>query len=428
MAPTARSPRWSFRLFAVLLTSAVCLLLLEGFARAFPDALPQWYRSTLPLAGIELFHRGVLADTPIDGVPIPYRFSRRDEFRGGPPQDLRDIGLVAAGDSPDLERYPDLHFRFDRWGLANPADRESADVVLAGDSFTRAMGALSPPGLQARLEDRTGLTLFNLAVPSIGPQRTAWLLEKLGLTRRPKAVIWFFFGGNDLADAAAVERHRAAGTRTYADLFDRPPLPRSLLFDLLARAASRSRPPTPTSSPMPAFSLPAEGGNKPIWFHPEYLRQLARSHDQLETDPGWQPTTRALARVAADLERQSIRLLVVYVPSKPQVYLPWVREDPALAYRVAGFGATAPADSAADFWRLALDQRGELESMLEDFCTTEGIAYLSLTGPLDDLARRGDLGYLAADSHWNEIGQGAAVGPLAAWLEESQEPLSENRG
>ncbi len=416
MAPDARFPRWSFRLLAALLTSAACLLILEIFARSFPDALPGWYRSTLPLAGIELFHRGVLAETPIEGVPLPYRFSRRDEFRGGPPHDLQDVGLLAAGDNPDLERYPTVHFRFDRWGLANREDLETADVVLVGDSFVRAMGALTPPGLQRRLQERTGFTVFNLGIPAIGPGRAAWLLEELGLARRPRAVIWFFFGGHDLADAAAVERHRAGGVATYADLFDRPALPRSLLFDLLVRAASRPGPAKTSADPLPAFSFASEGGEQPVWFHPEYLRQLARSRDQLEADPGWAITTRVLARVAAELERRSIRFLVVYGPSKPEVYLPFVRPDPDLAFRAASFGAPAPADSAAEFWRLANENRGQLESLLEGFCAPRDIAFLSLTGPLSDLARRGELGYLAADTHWNEIGQGAAVEPLAAWL------------
>ncbi len=419
MAPDARFPRWSFRLLAFLLTSAACLLILEGFARALPDVLPGWYRASLPVAGIELFQPGVLASTPIHGVPIPYRFSRRSEFRGGPPQDLQDIGLVAAADNPDPERYPEIRFRFDRWGLANPADRELADVVLAGDSYTRAMGALAPLGLQARLERRTDLVTFNLGIPAIGPQRTAWLLDELGLARRPRAVIWFFFGGNDLADAAAVDRHRAAGVRTHADLFETPDLPRSVLLDLLAKTASRPEAPRPPAAPLPGFSLPAAGGERRIWFYPEYLRQLARSRQQLAADPGWAIATRVLARVAADLERRSIRLLVVYLPSKPQVYLPAVRPDPALAYRVAGFGAAPPKGSAADFWHLALARRGELESLLEDFCNPRGIAFLSLTGPLSDLAHRGELGYFAADTHWNEVGQAAAVEPLAGWLSES---------
>ncbi len=416
MAPDARFPRWSFRLLAALLTSAACLLILEIFARSFPDTLPGWYRSTLPLAGIELFHRGVLAETPIEGVPLPYRFSRRDEFRGGPPHDLQDIGLLAAGDNPDLERYPTIHFRFDRWGLANREDLETADVVLVGDSFVRAMGALTPPGLQRRLQERTGFTVFNLGIPAIGPGRAAWLLEELGLARRPRAVIWFFFGGNDLADAAAVERHRAAGTRTHADLFDWPGLPRSLLLDLAVKAASRPEAPRAPAEPLPGFVFATEDREQPVWFHPEYLRQLARGRERLEVDPGWAVTTRVLARAAADLEQRSIRLLVVYVPSKPEVYLPFVRPDPDLAFRVASIGAAAPASSAGDFWRLAAKNRGTLESLLEDFCAARGVNFLSLTEPLSDLARGGRLGYLAADTHWNEIGQGAAVEPLAAWL------------
>ncbi len=418
--PDGRRRRACFRLLTAALVSATCLLALEGFVRVFPLVLPAWYRSTFPLAGIELFHRGILAETPINGVPIPYRFGAPDDYHGGAPFDLQAMGL--AGENPDLERYPDVHFHYDRWGLTNPRDLESADVLLVGDSFTGAMGALSPPGLQATLRQSTGLTMFNLGIPAIGPQREAWLLDNLGLARDPKAVIWFFFGGNDLADAAAVARHQSRGALTYGDLFSDFSWPRSLLLDLVGKTAARHRlpeqgMPEKTTTPVPGFSFPASGGDRSLWFHPRYLRELTRTRDQLEADPGWGITTRVLTRVAAGLARRSIRLLVVYLPSKPQVYLPWVRQDKALALRMASFGSrTAVADSADDFWRPATENRGNLDALLNQFCETRGIDFISLTEPLTDLARRGELGYFAADTHWNEVGQGAAVKPLTRWL------------
>ena len=415
----ASRSRSRFRLLTAALVAAVCLLILEGFLRVVPGVLPAWYRSTFPLAGIELFERGILAATPIDGVPIPYRLGPLGDYRGGPPADLQAMGVVDAADNPDRERYPEIHIHIDRWGLVNPRDVEAADVLLVGDSYARAAGALSPPGLQSFLERRTDLTFFNLGVPAIGPQREAWLLEHVGLTRDPRAVIWFFFGGNDLADAAAVAEHEQNGVRTYADLFPDFIRPRSLLLDLIRKSAGRDREPPPSARstvPLPAFSL-AAGGDRRLWFHPRYLRQLARSRDQLRADPGWLIAARVLNDVAAELARRRIRLLVVYVPSKPQVYLPWVRQDMDLVWRVARFGgATAPGESAEHFWRLAIDHRSQLEALLREHCAARDVDFFSLTEPLVGLARRGELGYLAADSHWNEIGQGVAVEPLARWL------------
>ena len=413
------SDRWRrvyFRLLAAVLVSATCLVTLEGFVRAFPAMLPAWYRSTFPLAGIELFHRGILAETPIQGVPIPYRFGGQGDYRGGPPFGLQAMGLVAAEDNPDFERYPDVHVHYDRWGLTNPKDLESANVLLVGDSFTRAMGALSPPGLQSILQQNTGLTFFNLGIPAIGPRREAWLLENLGLARDPQAVIWFFFGGNDLADAVAVAHHENRGVKTYADLFPDFTWPRSRLIDLVKKAAVRSKKRKKTTTPMPGFSFAAHDGDRLLWFHPNYLRELTRSRDQLETDPGWRITTQVLTRVATDLARQSIGLLVVYVPSKPHVYLAETREDKTLALRMASFRSQAAADSAADFWRLMTENRGHLDTLLGEFCDAQGIAFVSLTEPLTNLARQGKLGYFAADTHWNEVGQSVAVEPLTQWL------------
>ncbi|MEM7349989.1 MAG: SGNH/GDSL hydrolase family protein [Acidobacteriota bacterium] len=410
-----------FRLLAVILTGLACLLAAELFLRLVPSALPADYRSTFPLRGIELFNRGVLARTPIDGVPIPYRFGPQQDFYSGPPNGLQALGLVAPRDNPDESRYSNIHFRIDRRGLPNPLEIEAADVLLVGDSFTGGLGALSPAGLQQRLQEATGAPIFNLGIPSIGAQREAWLLREVGLALEPRAVIWFFFGGNDLADARAVERHRQNGINTHADLFPDFAWPRSFVVDLarhkFARSSQTTDPAEPVDRSMPGFIYPASDGPRPVWFYPAYLREMTRTGESLAADRGWALSRDVLQRIDETLRQRSTRWLVVYVPSKPEVYLSRVAEDPPLAFRMASFGASDPvASSAQEFWQLALERRGQLETLLGNFCAEQGIDFLSLTPYLEQLADAGQLGYFSADSHWNEIGQGAALDPLVEWL------------
>jgi hypothetical protein len=47
-----------------------------------------------------------------------------------------------------------------------------------------------------------------------------------------------------------------------------------------------------------------------------------------------------------------------------------------------------------------------------DFCAREGIAACSATPCIEELARAGSLGFLATDTHWQEIGQEAFLATL----------------
>lgn len=388
------------------------LISVEIVLRGFPTLLPPWYRASFPAGGIEFFQPGILARTPIEGVPLPYRFGPPGEVIGPAPRDLETRGLVSPEENLDSRRYPRIRYRIDSKGFPNPAEMHRADVVLVGDSFTVATGLLEPPGLQTRLAETTGLEVFNLAVPSIGPQREAWLLETIGLGLEPRAVVWMFFGGNDLEEAERLDLQLEKGIKTYADLFPDFRWPRSFLIDFLTKLSAQE--PSSHDATLPGFVF---AGEERLWLSPNYLQALARNRAELASHRGWGATKKVLRRVARRSQSLEIRLLVVYVPTKEQVYLPHLAPDSELTARLLRFGGRQPPPDPPDvFWKNALAHRGVLERLLEEFCAARRIDFLSLTPELETLAAAGKLGYFAADSHWNEIGQATAVAPLAGWL------------
>ncbi len=382
--------------------------------------LPAAYRATFPLRGIELVTPGILARTPIEGVPLPYRFSTQRDFAGGPPRGLEDMGLVAPEDNPDGRYYPEIRFRFDRLGFPNPSDMTTADVLFVGDSFVFATGAVSPAGLQARLRQRTGLAIMNLAVPAIGPLREEWLLNEVGMAREPRAVIWFFFVGNDLSDVLATTKHRQEGVETYADLFPEFSWPRSFVLDFTIKRFSGKFSQSKKWSTLPGFLFEAEDGIRPVWFSPGYLRWMTRTYENLEASRGWRLAREALLRAAGRLRQAGIPLLMVSVPSKPQVYLPLVAKDEDLLLAAASRGSRGlKYGSAEELWQKAIANADQQELLLKRLCERSDIPFLSLTPGLRELGRQGQLGYFSADTHWNDVGQGVAVDPLADWLRET---------
>jgi hypothetical protein len=110
-------------------------------------------------------------------------------------------------------------------------------------------------------------------------------------------------------------------------------------------------------------------------------------------------------------------LLLVYLPSKPELLLQLVAPEPELARRTIGFlgNPPPPLEPAALYARL-LANRHAHEELVRGFCAAESIPFLSATPALEAQAARGELGYLAADTHWQARGQLALLEPLLAFL------------
>ena len=417
--------KFLFGTILIACTLLICAVAVELILRTFPQHLPFWYRSSFPLSGIELFHPGILERTPISGVPLPYDMSGRAVFTGPTPQDLQALGLVSSEANPDREKYPEVLFRKDENGLPNPTERSQADVLLVGDSFVLAAGVLFPPGFQAKVQDRTKLSVHNLGIPGIGPQREEFMLNTLGLQLRPRAVIWFFFGGNDIDEALRLEETQKKGVRNYAQLFPGFVYPKSYLVDLIKEIAlksSRAQFAKKKMNALPPFLFNTTTQAKPIWFSPLYLRNSSYPRSYWEAHPGLEPTQKILARTSAALKDQGIRMLLVYVPSKPQIYLSYVERNALLLHQMASFGLDAPLSRAPDgLWESSLENCDSLEQVLATFAEREGIDYLSLSSHFREAARAGSLCFLSADTHWNDVGQDIAVEPAVDWL---KKPLS----
>lgn len=394
---------------------ALGVLVLELALRWRPELLPTWYRETFVFQGVELFHPGILARTPVEGVPLPLPVGT---YSGIPPADLMELGIAPPEAREDAERWPDVLIPADADGFPNPARLERAQLVLLGDSFGVGAGVERPPGLRARLAERTGLAVYDVSVAGIGPIHEEWLLREVVLAKEPRAVIWLVYAGNDITYSIEPLAYRRLGHATYAEAHADRLRPRSFLLDLWRRSRERSSPPPRT--PLPGFPLRrADGSLRPIWFQPENLAQLGYPRELWETSIGWQTAREALERGIDACRSHGVVPILVYLPSKAQVYLPWVEDDPELLRRTVEAYAPEVADEPADALReRLLENRGALESLFLAFCHERGVACLSATPYLERQAQEGRLGYLATDTHWNTDGQATLVEPLLDLLRE----------
>jgi hypothetical protein len=409
-APTTSARSRAVRVgIGLLLALGAALLLAEALLHAFPALLPRWYRELFPMHGIEFFRPGILEETPIEGLPLPILV---EPHAGPPPADLKDMGVVPAGEDADRRRFPEVVIPIDAQGFPNPRVLDAADLLILGDSFAVAAGSRRPPGLAALLEEATGKSVYNLGVSAVGPVQEAWLLENVGLAKEPRCVLWLFFAGNDATASLEPLLHRERGRATYAQAYAERRAPRFILADLARKLAAR--PDEREAQPVPGipFTL-ADGSVQELWFNPFTLRQLAWSRDDWQANRGWIAVQSILERGREACESRGAKLVLVYLPTAEEVYLPFVAQDPGRVHALASFGLAEPlAIEPRELHETLLERRASLESCVREFCAAQRITFFSAVPALESLARRGELAYLVADTHWHSEGQRALLEPL----------------
>jgi len=416
--PTPRSdpPRKNLRRIGIRLaiSLAVFYVLLEVALRQFPEVLPPSYRESYPLHGVELALPGILDEVPIDELPLPVMVIAHT---GTPPADLVERGIAPSGIEEDRRRFPRFTTPADELGLPNEERPEQADIVLVGDSFLVWAGVTDPPGLTARLGEATGRSVYNTGISGIGPIHGEWILREVGLELQPELVIWFFFGGNDMTDTWVTLEYMKKGYETHADLFGdrRPPFLRvpDLVSFLLRDTPERSEPLPPFLGPVGAERMRSD------WFLGSYLSQLVIPKEQWLNQEATKVALDVLARARDEVNAAGAGFLLVYLPSKAQVHLPLAVPDPELLHLAGARGSAGLSPLAPEeFLARALANHGALEEVIEEFCREREIAYFSATPILVEMARRGESGFVTADTHWSPVGQEAVLGPLLELLEE----------
>jgi hypothetical protein len=124
---------------------------------------------------------------------------------GGPDLHLhapsRSVLMPAAPEDIELGAIESIPM--DAKGFCNApakADRQTADVLVLGDSFSWCVGTRPEDAASSYLEDITSLAVYNLSIPGIGPYEELELLRRFGLDLRPRYVVLNLYEGNDLRD------------------------------------------------------------------------------------------------------------------------------------------------------------------------------------------------------------------------------------
>jgi lysophospholipase L1-like esterase len=349
----------------------VTLVVLEGTLRLVPSLLPE---------GAQLRLRQRRGAEQAWYVPHPYigHLHMPDghaSARTGRP------GLEAAGVR-------------DPWGFRNRWPwPEPVDILAVGDSLTYSQMVDDEQAWTALLPARLPhLRIVNLGLIGGAPQQYLRLYETFGLALAPKVLLVGLFLGNDLWGAQQFDRWWAQGGKGGFPEFGRrdpPPgvrgwIRRRLQDWYLVALWQEVRAAYGAGRVFSGRTIELPSGER-LQMIPSSLRQTA-----LAARPGtlkYALVLDTVERIAALAQQHQTHCLILFFPSKEEVYLPLVETD--------------VPDLAASFIP-ALQQRG--------------IAYLNLTPPFRAHAMAGEKLFFEEDGHPNQRGYALIAELVLAYL------------
>ena len=321
-------------------------------------------------------------------------------------------------------------------GLRNPPRAGHYDVSVAGDSFTEGLMVSDDQTWWSLLSRQTGLRIYNTGVAGLAIREYLNNWVAFGLDSGARTVIVTIFEGNDWKAldpapraAAVVPEATQAGVfgasvleRVFDFAWDTSPLrfrAQLALEQLLTPiGADWPLPPSLGLCWMPA-AITAGGTTQHYAWEPKHMMRLDWEPASFAASPEW-TTNEAVLRQLADLARaRGVRLVIAYAPSKPHVVLPLLR-DQVSAEQLRAFAALRdhaghlpPPEALRDRLYRNLDTQ---EHVLGDWCTEQGIEFVSLTAVLRERVAEGVPVYFTYDAHWTEEGHVAVAAHLAALL------------
>src|SRR6266508_925999 len=340
----------------------IALGLMELLLRTYPSLVPPLVRTNPPVRRFQAFRDETYDVKQSDGdlyfwmrgsiVPLPIDKDR----------------VVAQ-----------VHLMTDAYGFRNcPPEKATYGIVAVGDSYTFGHNVASP--WPQRLAEYTGIDVLNLGEGDTGPQAQLDTLRKYGLKKRPQWVIMAYFEGNDLHDV---------GTYDKANPFIFTRLGKYILVQSI-KAWHEWRQDGAHTTVDPVYRYPItvtiNGADLEIAFVSSYVTWLSVSRDVIESSRNYRIATNTILRARELSEAAGARFLLVYLPSKEHLYLPYLNDAdilarvftdvPTLELDEAGFLRFADETATAELTRQRMDDQAKL---LVDFAAENQIRFLDLT-------------------------------------------------
>jgi SGNH hydrolase-like domain, acetyltransferase AlgX len=388
-------------LILALLGLVIALGIVEMVMRAFPNWVPLEVRVNPPARRVKAFIDETYDLRQSDGDLYHY-------MRGS-------IVPLSPDQDPVIAH---VHMITDANGFRNsPPEKTTYGIVALGDSFTRASGVATP--WPQKLAEDTEIDILNLGEVGFGPQDELKVLRQYGLNKHPQWVILAYFEGNDLYDAASYERANPFILFRFG----------RYILDRSVEAWREKKSDTASAAVISNYRYPItitiNHKDLEMVFFSSYISWLSLNREAMEASQDYQLVRETLLQVQELSEAAGANFLLVYVPSKSHVYLPYLNDPetiaqifidvPSLELDDAGFIQFTNKMATPEFTRQHMDDQARL---LADFAAENDIHFLDLTPIFQAEAGTGAELYYPFDTHWNQLGHDLAAGTINQYLEE----------
>ncbi len=310
-----------------------------------------------PLIGDRLHYSPMnLHQRRLPALPMLGRWDAGVTFSGEAYGDLAAMAGVPAFREPRI-----VEFRTDAKGFRNDPLRHPIDAIVLGDSFAAGVGVTQSNTFASLLGQRLGWSVYNLSYPG-GPydQYINFSIEtpELHLTREAR-LIWTLYTGNDLDDTGGETWDldslpwRAGLSSTfvqYRTFRDRSPLRQ-------AWDAVRSRW-NGISQDVVVRLLP---DGRPILLYGPQEVWGTRPRSDVERHPNFAKLQTTLREMNTKVGRTGIRMTVIILPTKGEVYRWLLNPETQDNVRSSGF-AQAVMAACQQISLTCVDSRDYLES------------------------------------------------------------------
>lgn len=395
----SRYPMRSVQVLLILVSVSISWAAAETLLWWNPFLMPAHFLQEMPQG---ILHRAMALESrrrPEQTPQLPFDLLTRSYVTEGYLRRLKphQTGWLRTED-PDT-RWVEV--TVDENGFRNPPGLYSGsaklEVILLGDSFTRGTSSRT---IADWLRDLSGLSVYSLGDLGGAPQHWGLAFKRFGQSKAPRWVVANFYEGNDLRDAARLERIMEQGL-TLDDYYGRPArrtdrwLGHSAVFSLLRALAS----PRQTSESVEAV-LFVNGQETRIPL------EHTAPDDSVGTDRGLEIVQKTLQEI---VHQTDARVALSYIPTAASVY----------ADRAVLIGARDPA-----VWKGSFFRQQALSKQLAQMAQRQGIVYVDVTPDLR--AWSGHERLYGDAGHFNQAGYRAyaqlLIQKLGRRLQTAQKP------
>jgi hypothetical protein len=388
-------------LVLAILGLVIALGLVEMVMRAFPNWVPLEVRVNPPARRIKAFINETYDLRQSDGDLWHYM-----------------QGNIAPLSPDQNQVIAHIHMTTDANGFRNsPPEKATYGIVALGDSFTRASGVATP--WTQKLAEYTGNDVLNLGEVGFGPQDELKVLRQYGLKKQPHLVVLAYFEGNDLYDAASYEQ----ASPFILFRFGKYILRRSV--EAWQEKSSGTASAAVTSNYRYPITITIDHKDIKTVFFPSYISWLSLSRDSIEASQNYRLVRETILQMQELSEAAGANFLLIYVPSKSHVYLPYLKDPATLARVFTDVPAIELDDTGFLQFRdntitpgLVRQHMDDQTRLLADFAAENHIHFLNLTPIFQEEASTGAELYYPFDTHWNQLGHDLAAVSINDYIQE----------